>query len=168
MTIPMTPEERAVDIYLSDETRQYSMGGCGCMGPQPINSDDYGKDERFSFVITQCDRIKTVKVLRESFYRYLSVKEALNWIDNKHVFDQYWSEEGRDAAADKFLVNEGTVIEKFGTAIKKKPYCGCMMKETVEVDGHYYDIINKRVGNAIIYEAVNIGPLGGPYNRTRE
>lgn len=152
----MTPQEQqAIDIYLAKPKREYSNGGCACMGRSNIPGFEV-KENPYSLEVK--DNNQRSKFIIQVHKRFdVSMAQAKGMVDEKNVgFDNPYICQN----FKKDLEQIGIVTDFVKKPCGEYPECSCHMDAVVEVENIYYRI-EKDEKNEL--KAVILGPVGGPY-----
>lgn len=148
-------QRKAIRLFLSKPAPV--QFGCGCTGPQPIDSS---RTENFYIVklIDVSDRLETMKIIKG--YYCLPTQAAKHALSvNQFKFDY----DLQVAIFTKALADVGCTTEVTRIGNGYYPVCPCMMKYVSEVDGRFYNVVEHRSPDGITHTAVDLGPVGGPY-----
>lgn len=155
-----TPEELAIRQYLSKPLQ----GGypCGCVGRQPIiNDDETPLNAELKIKSYDNDKRKEViQIIRQ--HTGLPLIECRDQLDSKSAFgfeDKHYCSQLKNK-----LDTIGVECEAIVHAQLLYPYCPCSMRNVMEVEGHFYEVIENRCPDGITHKAQLLGPVGGPYN----
>lgn len=151
-------QKKAIEKYLEKPKRQYSNGGCACMGPQmikgftlvenPYNIELKNNENRSKFIIKVHKRFD------------ITMAQAKEMVDSKKVgFDNpYICKDFQDQ-----LEKQGISTEVIKKPTGEYPECSCRMDNIVEVEGHFYKVKEEKSIMGIDYQAYLLGKIGGPY-----
>lgn len=148
-------EQKAVEVYLAKPQKQYSRGGCACMGRRVIPGFEVKENPYNLELEDNSQRTKFIIQVHKIFD--VSMAEAKNMVDNKNVgFDNPYI----CKRVKEDLEQIGIMTDFVKKPCGEYPDCSCRMDKVVEVEGIYYRIEKDNVNQ---YKAVELGPVGGPY-----
>lgn len=147
-------QKKAIEKYLAKPKKQYSNGGCACMGRSMITGFEV-KELPYSLELQ--DNSQRSKFIIQVHKRFgVSMAQAKDMVDNKNVgFDNpYICKDYKEQLEDSGITTQ--IVKK---PSGEYPDCSCRMDEVVEVEKIYYRI--EKENNQL--KAVMLGPVGGPY-----
>lgn len=154
-----TPEQLAIRQYL--EKPLSGAYACGCVGRQPIE-DEPGSAFNFELKIKSYPpevRKEVIQAIRRcSGLGLIESKLKLDNGDSFNFDDKYYCAKFKNE-----LEYMGVQCEVIENKPLMYPYCPCAMRNVMEVEGNFYEVVENRSAEGVTHDAYLIGPIGGPY-----